>query len=127
MGDYSGVPIHNFLPDVTAVNTLANSFPDGNHASLYNGNIAHMITAISDQNEALDVFASSYRYDQLQQLKEMNVLFDEVQTPGDGVLELNTFAGTSNQYDQYKTTVALAHTTQFRNKSAPILGTIGFS
>ncbi|MDF3026939.1 MAG: hypothetical protein K0S23_1246 [Fluviicola sp.] len=43
-------------------------------ASLYNGNITHMVTALRDLNEAkIDILANNYQYDQLQRIREMKV------------------------------------------------------
>jgi RHS repeat-associated protein len=61
----------------TSVVTVQNQNPDASNASmasLYNGNITHMVTAMRDHNEMkLDVLANNYQYDQLQRLREMKV------------------------------------------------------
>lgn len=80
--DYT--PIENITPFANTANVQAQNLNDepttqngNNHSSLYNGNISHMVVAISDANEApMDVLANNYRYDQLQRIKAMDVYHD---------------------------------------------------
>lgn len=85
-GDYQAVKdaaeggSQNYLNDYFAgtgdVSSL-NQNPDAANASmasLYNGNITHMVTALLDDKEVkLDVLANNYQYDQLQRIREMKV------------------------------------------------------
>lgn len=83
-GDYQSIDPANFtaFPNTTAVqnfnlNDEATAQNGNSHASLYNGNISHMITAIRDYDERLlEVLANNYRYDQLQRIKAMDVYYD---------------------------------------------------
>ncbi len=71
----------NLNDDPSNPNQLGN-----NHSSLYNGNISHMVVAISDHNEKpMDVLANNYRYDQLQRIKAQDVYHDA------GVMLSNNF------------------------------------
>jgi RHS repeat-associated protein len=70
----------NYLNDYfagTAAVTSQNLNPDASNASmasLYNGNITNMVTALRDVNEAkLDILSNNYQYDQLQRIREMKV------------------------------------------------------
>lgn len=75
-GDYSPI---GAVSAFAITQNLQNLNVDGGQskASLFNGNISHMITAISNTNEdLLDVLGNNYRYDQLQRIKAMDVYYD---------------------------------------------------
>ena len=66
--DYAAIHNGNFLNDIATFNAGANA---GNQ--LYNGNIRHMATALSDDNESpLSPQVTVYEYDQLNRLVNMN-------------------------------------------------------
>jgi RHS repeat-associated protein len=64
LGDYSGIGALGFEAELGIGNHLTDALKE-----LYNGNIAHTVTAI----DGFDVQAGVYTYDQLQRLKEMRV------------------------------------------------------
>lgn len=69
------------------------------YASLYNGNISRMVTALSDNHEqTMKVHNNVYRYDQLNRIKSMNVYNDN----GNGrVTKSNGFASSTNTFDYH--------------------------
>ena len=78
--DVSGYSLHYFAGDYQQIGTGGNVFTatqtssdlTANSADLYNGNIARMITTITDPAPARTVLplGNAYRYDQLNRLKE---------------------------------------------------------
>ena len=65
-GDYRGIGAPDFEAEVytSSPNDFSSTIPN-----LYNGNIAHLVTAIQGYN----IQGTAYRYDQLQRLKSMRV------------------------------------------------------
>lgn len=50
----------------------------GNHASLFNGNISNMVTAMRNTDEDIvQPFLNNYKYDQLQRIRSMDVYHNE--------------------------------------------------
>ena len=59
--------------DVTSLNQNTDA-ANASMASLYNGNITHMVTALLDDKEVkLDILANNYQYDQLHRIRQMKV------------------------------------------------------
>nr|WP_294862107.1 hypothetical protein [uncultured Fluviicola sp.] len=86
-GDYQAIKdaaesTQNYLNDYfagTSDVTSLNQNPDAGNASmasLFNGNITHMVTALLDDKEArLDVLANNYQHDQLNRLREVKAYY----------------------------------------------------
>lgn len=86
-GDYQAIKdaaetTQNYLNDYfagTSDVTALNQNPDAANASmasLYNGNITHMVTAmLNDQEAKLDILINNYQHDQLHRLREMKTYY----------------------------------------------------
>lgn len=89
-GDYSSIGTSEFLASNT--NTLSPAIND-----LFNGNISHMTTGMKNTDEELlDIHGNSYRYDQLNRIKSMNV-----STNSSELLSGNTWLGATASSDYH--------------------------
>ncbi len=65
------------IENATAFANSATNTNQSVYASLYNGNISNMVTAMRKLDETpIDVLLNKYQYDQLQRIRYMNVYFD---------------------------------------------------
>lgn len=89
---------------VTALNVNADA-GGGAMASLYNGNITNMTTALLNEQEAkLDILSNNYQYDQLQRIREMKVYYaSTIQTNNNftGAVLYNGSGGESAYQENY--------------------------
>lgn len=108
--DANAFSLEYFDNDYTATNATTSTVISAiNHAAydaespdLYNGNIAKMITSMTDQsNGELQMLANAYRYDQLNRIKEYNAY----ESTGTGFFSNNEInAANAANLDNYKST-----------------------
>ncbi len=97
-GDYKSTLSNSGITSTSAFVTTTdlmnyNTNPEGwasshSMASLYNGNISHMVSAIRKTDETvMDILGNNYQYDQLQRIRQMKVYY------ASGIVSNNTFSG----------------------------------
>lgn len=95
-GDYKPVAASasNFEADLTPG---GNPYHDHYYYELFNGNIAAMVTALTDENEnQLAVMGRSFRYDQLNRIKRVDAFTDA------NILTDNDWSSATHTWDYYE-------------------------
>lgn len=96
-GDYT--PVSAGAADCQAAFATGNTFYDTYYSGhqLYNGNIAAMTTALTDENEQqVDVMARNFQYDQLNRIKQVDAFTDA------NILTDNDWSSAAHTWDYYE-------------------------